>query len=250
VSRFGPVLRRVEARLEAPDPERSRILLEMARDLEDLYAVYRERGLGEAEAARRAESLLGASPEAIEALAGIHAPGFQRLVRRLSPGSGHRVERILLSVLALGSAAAALSALIAAGLLRSPTPFHWLLLVLGAVVVAITVAHGIRRSRPAPRVVSAISLPHLAGGAVAVSALGAAIELRAMATAAAAGVWELESVMVPVGRAAELLAFALAIALVALTGWFQGARRRREAASWRAEVEPLLGETQREETGS
>jgi hypothetical protein len=251
VSRFGHVLRRAEARLEAPEPERSRILLEMARDLEDLYAVYRARGLSEGEAARRAESLLGASPEAMEALGGIHATGFQRLAARLAPGGGHRIEELLLLVLALGSAAVALSALVAAGVLRSPGMFHWILLGLGVAVVAATVVQTVGRSRPMLPVVSVVPLPALALAALVVSAFGAGMELLSMtATAGGAGAWELASVMVSVGRAAELLALALAMALVAVAGWFQVARRRREMESWRAEVAPLLEEPSQEETFS
>lgn len=257
MSRFGHVLRRVEAQLEAPEPERSQILLEMARNLEDLYAAYRERGIGEAEAERRAERLLGASPEAVEALAGIHASGVQRLIRRLSPGSRHRVERILLGLLSLGSAAVALSALIAAGLLRSPTLFHWLLLALGVVVAATAAATGLRRprptspaSRPAPAPL-AVALPGLAGVAGAVGGLGAGMELLAMTAAAgAADDWEAALVMVSVGRAAELLALSMVIGLVALLAWVQVARRRREAVSWWAEVSPLLTRTHRTEMGS
>jgi hypothetical protein len=251
VSRFGHVLRRAEGRLEAPEPERSRILLEMARDLEDLYSVYRARGLSEEESARRAESLLGASPEAISALGGIHATGFQRLAARLAPGGGHRAEELLLLVLALGSAAAALGALVAAGVLRSPGVFHWILLALGVAVVATAVGQSIQRPRPGLPAASPLPLPVLALVALGVSAFGAGIELQSMAAAAgAAGVWDLSSVIVSVGRAAELLALAMALALVALTGWFRVARRRRETESWRAEVAPLLNGPSREETHS
>ncbi len=35
------------ARHDLPQPAKSRILLEMAADLEDLYEVYREQGLGD-----------------------------------------------------------------------------------------------------------------------------------------------------------------------------------------------------------
>ena len=72
MSRFAAVLKRVSDGLDLPQPVRSRILLEMAGDLEDLYQHHRGEGLSEDEAAQRAEEAFAASGEALKHLAHIH----------------------------------------------------------------------------------------------------------------------------------------------------------------------------------
>ena len=54
MSRFADVLNQVRDRLEIPEPSRTRIVLEMASDLEDSYQYYLDQGHDEAEAARLA----------------------------------------------------------------------------------------------------------------------------------------------------------------------------------------------------
>ena len=65
MSRFTGLLKRTAARLDLPQPTKSHVLLEMAADLEDLFAAYRERGFGEEEAARRVEEKFDASDDAL-----------------------------------------------------------------------------------------------------------------------------------------------------------------------------------------
>lgn len=101
MSRFSQVLRQVEGRLKAPEPERSRILAELAGDLEDLYQAYRERGLAEAEARREAEKWLAPSKAALESLHSVHLPAFDRLLGRLSGTTRGRVELGLVTLVSL-----------------------------------------------------------------------------------------------------------------------------------------------------
>ena len=72
MSRFAAVLRKISDGLDLPQPTRSRILLEMAGDLEDLYEYHRAEGLDEDQAVRRAEEAFAASEEALKHLARIH----------------------------------------------------------------------------------------------------------------------------------------------------------------------------------
>lgn len=55
MERFAPALRRVARELDLPRAVRSPLLLEMASDLDPVFEHHRSRGVGEAEAARRAE---------------------------------------------------------------------------------------------------------------------------------------------------------------------------------------------------
>src|SRR5690606_35725403 len=112
---FAHVLQRVEGRLRAPEPQRSRILLEMAQDLEALYGEYLARGYSEGESRARAEALLASSEEALEMLDGVHTSVAARLLRRLS-APGARGERRLLTLLGSFAVLAGSYPLFAAGL--------------------------------------------------------------------------------------------------------------------------------------
>ncbi len=97
MSRFSQVLTRISDELELPQPTRSRILLEMAGDLEDLYEHHRAQGLDEAQAARRAEEAFVASDEALKHLARIHEAGGG-LADRVARQAGSWWEKALLVI--------------------------------------------------------------------------------------------------------------------------------------------------------
>lgn len=132
MGRFGRVLRRVERRLEAPEPERSRILLELAGDLEELYRAYRDRGLGEEEARRRAERWLSPSASAIESLRSVHLPGFDRWLDRLGGTARGRVELALAALVSLAAAGGGAFAVLRSGALSHASPGLWLVAALAA----------------------------------------------------------------------------------------------------------------------
>lgn len=114
MERFGRVLRRVDRRLEAPEPERSRILAEMAGDLKDLYVAYRERGLDEEEARRRALEWFAPSQEAVDGLRVVHTPWIERHLGRLGSSCRGWVEVGAAGLFAISAAGARV-----AGVLRA-----------------------------------------------------------------------------------------------------------------------------------
>ena len=97
MSRFAGVLKRISDGLDLPQPIRSRILLEMAGDLEDLYDHHRDQGLGEEEALRRAEDAFVASDEALKHLARIHESSGG-LTERVARQVGSWWEKLLLLI--------------------------------------------------------------------------------------------------------------------------------------------------------
>lgn len=139
---FERVLRRVERRLEAPEPERSRILLEMAGDLEDLYESYRRRGIGEAEARRKAVAWFDLSDDAAEQLREIHVPWPGRVLDRLEASTRGRVEASVLGLVALAAAAAGFGGALRVGL-DPASPGVWAVALLAAagLAVALRCAH-------------------------------------------------------------------------------------------------------------
>lgn len=127
MSRFDRVLRRAERGLQAPEPRRSRILMEMAADLEDLYRTYREQGLGETEARRRAEEWLAPSTTALASLRSVHLPAFERLLDRLGGSTRGRVELGLVTLVSLLSVGAGVAGALRSGALSASSPGLWIL---------------------------------------------------------------------------------------------------------------------------
>ena len=74
MNRFGGVLQKARDQLQIPEPARTRVLLEMASDLEDSYQIYLSQGCDEPEAVRRAEESFGTSEEALKHLVNISWP--------------------------------------------------------------------------------------------------------------------------------------------------------------------------------
>ncbi len=95
MTRFARTLRKINEGLDLPQPTRSRILLEMAGDLEDLYQHHLSQGLDPDTAARRAEEAFAASDEALRHLARIHRSGAS-LADRLARQVGSPWEKALL----------------------------------------------------------------------------------------------------------------------------------------------------------
>lgn len=74
----------MSAALDLPEPQKSRVILEIAEDLECLAAEYRAAGVEEDEAIARAQDRLLVSPEAVRALVRLHTSGPERFFSRLA----------------------------------------------------------------------------------------------------------------------------------------------------------------------
>lgn len=154
MDRFVRVLRQVDRRLRAPEPGRSRILVEMAHDLEDLYRSYRERGLSEAEARREAEKWLAPSPAALASLQTVHRPAFDRLLDRLGATTRGRVELFLVTIVSLLAVGGGVLGVLRSGALSAFSPGLWLVAALGAAGLGVGLSQGyalfVRGERLAP----------------------------------------------------------------------------------------------------
>ena len=137
MSRFAAVLKRISDGLDLPQPTRSRILLEMAGDLEDLYEHHRAQGLDERQAARRAEEAFAASDEALKHLARIHdASGG--LTDRVARQAGSWWEKALLVVWLLAVVAVAGAVVTKVHFFVIISPFTWPIVGLAAAAFAFT----------------------------------------------------------------------------------------------------------------
>lgn len=196
------------------------VLAELEADLEDLYRHMRSRGLTGEDAAREAGRRLAPDDETVRRLIRIHSGGWHRLAHRLSNRVRRRVEYGVLG-------AAALLALLGAGLfvrgaarLVWPDPLLWVVLGLGALVLAAGAGAVARLFvlRRWSRALAAGALPGFAllgGSALATGSVGGLLRLRAALAARATGdLAELELVA-RLGREATLAATSLCVAFAA-----------------------------------
>ena len=121
--RFDEALRSAAAALDLPQPDRTRILEEIAADLEDLKAELVRRGFAEPEAELRAVELLAPSDVAVRALVDVHEPRYRWLERRFSPSILRRSERAAVMLVTVAALAAVVVPLARGGLPRDPSPF-------------------------------------------------------------------------------------------------------------------------------
>jgi hypothetical protein len=140
MNRFAEILRRTGERLDLPQPARSRVLLEIAADMEDLYALHRERGLDEETARRRAVDSFDLSDESLAALARVHCGPVRRLMDRLSAGARRWWEWALLAAIFAAACQAGGWLTRSDRLVRDAGPFAWPVLLVAAAALVLAAA--------------------------------------------------------------------------------------------------------------
>lgn len=221
MNRFQAILRHTNERLQLPQATRSRILLEMAGDLEDLYQHYRSEGLDEVEATRRAEEAFAVSDDALGRLVAVHRPALERLTEHLAGGW----EKILLgALLAFAVLMGGHAAMASGGFLARAGVFVWPVLALNAVALGIVLAklHAlvVRRGLDVRRLRSGLGgLLFAAAGSLAVGLNGSLVEvfLHLRRFAAGAPEYVLGNCMI---RVSALMIVAMVTAILAALAWF------------------------------
>jgi hypothetical protein len=132
MTRFDEALMDLGDRLAIPQPARSRVLLEIAADMEDLYQTYVTEGLPEEEARRRTLEQFGPSKEALQDLVAVHSTPVKRVLDRLSEQARSRWERGLLAVLVVFAVVVGGRSLIAGRMLSGMSFFAWPILLFAA----------------------------------------------------------------------------------------------------------------------
>lgn len=240
-NRFAPALRRVARELDVPRTVRAAIVLEMAADLESLYAYHRSRGAGEAEAIERAEEMVLGSAEVVRRLGRIHA----RPWRDWSEGVGSRLTGGAGLLLLVGGVVPVLVLSVGAAarvLISATGPLVWPLTGIGLAII-VTIALEVGRMIGGGRGGTA-GLPLLlvlaavapAVGLLAVTLSGyQAAQLLATGTLDAAAQL---AVVTQVGRDGALLLVGLLLGICAALSWFVLLSRASVRAA--REVDALL----------
>ncbi len=229
MNRFQAILQRTHDRLHLPRATRSRILLEMAADLEGLFQHYLDEGLDEAEASHRAEDAFAVSDAALERLLAVHRPGLDRLSERLAVHLAGGWEKVFLGVLVTFAVLMALLPAVASGdFLAGASVFVWPVLVLnvGALGIVVFKLHQLvlRRSLDVRRLHAGLSgLLFLAVASLAIGVDGFLIELFFCLRRFAAGLSDAALGQWLIG-VSSMMIVAMVAAILAALAWFVLAR--------------------------
>lgn len=221
---FLPDLRDLERRIDAPIPERVKILRELEYDLDALRGELIERGMPPDQARRAALQALVPGEHAAGALTRVHTPWYGRITRRMDEDRLTRLERSALIVATVVVLLLQTAALLRGRLLEDPSPFLWPVLGLGSVLFAVAAGTGFRAwikrddSRPNTGMglilgVAGITLlTGVTGGFIDTYRFGALLE----------GSPELAGTLVApwLVRTAALLSVSLVLALAGAVAWF------------------------------
>lgn len=244
MKRFAPALRRAARELDLPRPLRDAILLEMAADLEAAYEDQRRRGHGDEEAARRAEEIVLGPPDVVRRLARLHAESGRDWTDGLGARLSTGVSLVLLGVavvpMLLISGSVAVTEL-----LDAPTsPLIWMLLVVGAAMIALLGLEAVRHLRGRRPSGSRLALLLLLSAvAPALGLLAVALGLHSAAIAVSSGSQEVRAAVElseRVGRDGALLAVGLLLGISGALSWF--VMRSRAAVVAAREADALLEE--------
>lgn len=93
---FKHILTDLNDRINLPQPEKSRILLEISSDMEDLYNFHKSKGLSESDAKKLVEEKFEFDDNALSQLVNIHETVYRKFLNKLSRTAQTRWERSLL----------------------------------------------------------------------------------------------------------------------------------------------------------
>lgn len=226
MNQFSETLREINRRLDLPQPAKSRVILEIAADLQDLFEYYRGIGLNDETARERALVQCDLSDESLAQLVQIHTAPWRRFLDRLSDQGRARWERGLLLLLMAFIAATTGRLVISTGLFRIASGAVWPIIGITAAALIISaytiyLAY-IKQEHDLPRLRSGLPLLLvLSGGCLVIGLYGYWLALYRTAARAAAdveGALRLAVAWLTAGSAMLMVAFMSAI-LIALL-WY------------------------------
>ncbi|MBN1465150.1 hypothetical protein JXA02_05270 [candidate division KSB1 bacterium] len=125
MNRFSSLLNSINDRLEIAQPIKSRILLEIAADLQDAHDFYLGQGHTEEEATRLTQERFLLDDAAIAELAAVHQPLVKKILDRFSLQVQSRWQRIILLLTLLTIAAVSGRVMMTSEFLADASPFVW-----------------------------------------------------------------------------------------------------------------------------
>jgi membrane protein YdbS with pleckstrin-like domain len=224
VNRFSDTLRHIDQRLSLPEPAKSRVLLEIAADLEGLYEHFSGQGQDDEQAAALALEHAELSDAALKRLVEVHASSPGRFIERLSERTASGWERLLLGVVVLFLVIVVGREILTWQLFAGASVFIWPLAgvaVIGLILILwkayeLLVKPDLRRLRRGLRSLLALSVL-----SVLLGWFGFLLEMHSAALRVGTTALSLahESVMC-IARVAPMISFCLVVAVVLAVAWF------------------------------
>jgi hypothetical protein len=140
MKRFAAVLRNIDKVLDIPQPSRSRVILEIAADMQDLYEHHISRGLDDEQAHRRTVEEFDLSAEEIAAIARVHDSPLKRVLDRFSVRTRGLLERTVLALTLIPVALVGYRLTQSGGLFRDCGIWVWPLLAGAVAALALGVS--------------------------------------------------------------------------------------------------------------
>lgn len=131
--RFAQLLIMINEKLDLPQPQKSKILLEIATDMDELFHVYLERGATEAEAMTKIEEKFSMNEDTIKELIEVHDSGLRKFLDRLSMQAQTRWERLVLLVAFFAITFTWLQAATTTEFLSTASKFIWPVMTIGSI---------------------------------------------------------------------------------------------------------------------
>ena len=135
---FTQLLKSINERLNLPQPTKSRIILEIAADLDDLYQLYLSRGLEENEAAKKAVDKIDLTDEALNELVQIHQSLIRKLLHKITAQAQSRWEKVIFVLLLIFVVAISIQGVFSAQFFLQAS--KWIYPVLGIFLSAILIS--------------------------------------------------------------------------------------------------------------
>ncbi|MBN2185643.1 MAG: hypothetical protein JW746_09975 [Candidatus Krumholzibacteriota bacterium] len=226
MKRFRRVLKEINRKLDLPQQEKSRILLEIGSDLEDMYQLYLAQGYTDQEAIERAEEKFDISDDALEELVRIHQTIFARLLSRLSEQAQSRWEKALMVTILLLIALLSGQHLFSTGFFGRTGSFIWPLAAISIIAGMLTIRHTymiyLKKDHRTGRLRGGlIWFPALGIGSLMAGIFGSSVETMRMVRAVAA---DLDTTHLKIVQCAikgsSMMILSLLVAIASSLIWF------------------------------
>ena len=138
MKQFHKILINLSRKLDVPQPKKSRILQEIAADMEDMYDYHIQSGFSMKESLKAVEENYTFSDESISELINIHEPLMQRIFNKLQGQIKTRTEKISLMILMTIIAVSAFYAMVMTPFFKTSSTMIWPVLGIGFYAITLS----------------------------------------------------------------------------------------------------------------
>ena len=134
---FKTVLREINDNLDLPQPTKSRIILEIAADLNDAFNMYKQQGLDDKEASLKAKTTFKLNKKNLNDLIKIHQTPFRKWFDQLSERGQNMLERTIFSIIMILVVISGFYTAFASKIVLEVSSFIWIIFVVFLVALTL-----------------------------------------------------------------------------------------------------------------